>query len=217
MSASRGSTSIAAPEGHPGPVARAVDVVLDPRAAFEAVAARPAWFGTFLIIVALRFGSAFVFYRPDVTAVKLLAGLLFQVVTIGPMLVAAAGLLWVTTRVWGTRLVWPTAVSITAHLYLAHTIASIGVASIAGALLPASVDVDPRDPPFTSLRSLALGSGSLAVRLLGEIDLRSAYAVTLLAIAIRTAVPQASRGRVAGVIVTCFAIRLLAVAWSATS
>lgn len=217
MSASRGSTSIAAPEGHPGPVARAVDVVLDPRAAFNAVAARPAWLGTFLIIVVLRFGSAFVFYRPDVTAVKLLAGLLFQVVTIGPMLLAAAGLLWVTTRVWGARLVWPTAASITAHLYLAHTIASIGAASIAGALLPASVDVDPRDPPFMSLRGLAHGPGSLAVRLLGEIDLRSAYVLTLLAIAIRTTVPQASRGRVVGVIVTCIAIRLLAVAWSATS
>lgn len=217
MGASRGSTSIAAPEGHPGPVARAVDVVLDPRAAFNAVAARPAWFGTFLIIVALRFGSAFVFYRPDVTAVKLIAGVLFQVVTIGPMLIAAAGLLWVATRVWGARLDWPTAVSIAAHVYLAHTIASIGTASIAGALLPASVDVDPRDPPFTSLRGLAHGAESLTVRLLGEIDLRSAYAIALLAIAIRATVPQASRGRVAGVIVTCVAIRLVAVAWSAIS
>jgi hypothetical protein len=194
-----------------------VDVVLDPRAAFNSVAARPAWFGTFLIIVALRFGSAFVFYHPDVTAIKILAGVVFQVVTIGPMLMAAAGLLWVATRVWGARLDWPTAVSIAAHVCLAHTIASIGMASIAGALLPASVDVDPRDPPFTSLRGLAHGSESLAMRLLGEIDLRSAYATALLAIAIRATVPQASRGRVAGVIVTCVAIRLVAVAWSAIS
>ena len=217
MSASRGSASIAASEGHPGPVARAVDLVLDPRAAFNAVAARPAWLGTFLIVVALRFGSAFVFYRPDVTAVKLVAGLLFQVVTIGPMLMVAAGLLWVITTAWGARVDWRTAVSIVAHVYLAHTIASIGMASIGGALLPASVDVDPRDPPFTSLRGLAHESGSLAARLLGEIDLRSAYAIALLAIAIRATVPQASRGRVVGVIVTCIAIRLLAVAWSEIS
>lgn len=216
MSATRESTAAIVPASHPGAIARVVDVMVDPRAAFRAIVERPSWFGGLLVAVAVRFASLLAFYHPETTPTKLIAGVAFQFALVVPVLLASAGLLWLISKSWAIRLRWPVAFSIAVHVYLAYTVATIAAASVAGAMLPASADVDLRSPPFTSPRGLIDASTSPVLeRLLGELDIRSAYACSLVALGVAAADPAASRLRVAGVVVSCFAVRVAGSLWAA--
>src|SRR5215217_4333979 len=68
-------------ERHAGAWDRLLDTVIDPVRAFQGIDARPIWGVAFLALVGIRFGSLLTFYQPDITAAKLLTGILFQVVT----------------------------------------------------------------------------------------------------------------------------------------
>lgn len=214
MSASRESTPAIAPDGRPGAIARVVDVVVDPRAAFREIAEKPSWLAALLTVVVVRLISLFAFYQPDASPGKLLAGIAFQFATITPMLLAATTLLWVSGHVWGVGFGWRSGFSIAVHVYLAYTIVTIAVASVAAATLPASVEVDLREPPFVNLRDLAdpAQSPTLA-RLLGEADVRSVYALILVAVGITAAHPSASTARIVGVVASCFAVRVMVATW----
>ena len=216
MSATRESTPPIVPGGAPGAFARVVDVVVDPRAAFRAIATRPAWTTALLVLVGIRFASLFLFYQPDTTPGKLVMGVAYQFATIIPMLLAAAALLWASCRAWSLSLGWSVAVSIAVHVTLAYTAATIAIASVAGAVLPASVDVDLREPPFVNFSALVDPNASrVLTRGLGEIDIRSAYATALVALGLRSAIPTASRARVVAATATCVVARVVAVLWSA--
>jgi hypothetical protein len=216
MSASRESAPAIAPEGHPGVIARVVDIVVDPRAAFRAIAERPTWFGTLIAVVVIRFASLFVFYQPETTPGKLVIGVLFQLATIVPAVLIAGTFFWVTSNAWLVRVRWSVAFSIALHIYTAYTIATIVVASIAGALLPATVDVDLREPPFVNLSSFGSGQSPLVTRLLGELDVRAAYAAALAALGLKAARPSAAWTTIACAVATCWAARVAAVAWAAS-
>jgi hypothetical protein len=129
-----------------------------------------------------------------------------------PMILMSATLLWASGRAWDVRFPWPTAFSIATHVLVAYTMITIAVASVAGAVLPASVDVDLRAPPFMNLGQLADAAHSPRwARVLAEVDARSAYALVLTAMGIRAAQPAVGRARIIGVVVSCFAARLVVV------
>ena len=216
MPASRESAPAITSEDRPGVIARVVDIVVDPRAAFRAIAERPTWFGTLMAVVVIRFASLFVFYQPETTPGKLVLGVVFQLTTIVPAVLVAGTFLWVASNAWLVRVRWPVAFSIALHIYAAHTIATIVVASIAGALLPATVDVDLREPPFVNLSSFGFGQSPVLTRLLGELDVRSAYAAALAALGLKAARPSANWKTIACAVATCWAARVAAVAWAAT-
>lgn len=196
--------------------ARLADVILDPRAAFHDIGASPTWALAFAVLTALRFGSLFAFYRPDVSPLKLVAGVLFQVLTVAPaMLVLALGF-WAVAKLWRAPLSWSSALSVTVHALFAYTLVTVLIASIAGALLPASVDVDLRNPPFTNLAFVA-GAQTPAVmrRLLALADVRAAYAFALAYVGVAAAssapgMPAGGRRRAAWVVATSAAVHVLA-------
>ena len=216
MPASRESAPTVTAEGHSGVIARVVDIVVDPRAAFRAIAERPTWFGILIAVVAIRFASLFAFYQPATTPGKLIIGVVFQLTTIVPAVLVAGTFLWVASNAWLVRVRWPIAFSIALHIYAAYTIATIVVASIAGALLPATVDVDLREPPFVNLTSLGSGQSPVTARLLAEMDVRSAYAATLTAIGLKAARPSATWTTIVCAVATCWAARVAVVVWAAS-
>src|SRR5215208_105379 len=83
---------------------RVVNVVIDPAAAFHGLEARPVWLVAFVALVALRIGSLFAFYQPETSAAKLIAGMLFQVVTLMPLLAILTTLLWIAAAAWRSEL-----------------------------------------------------------------------------------------------------------------
>ena len=184
-------------------VPRVVDVVLDPRAAFQDSQSRPTWGIAFVALVVLRFASVLAFYHPSTTPAKLAGGLLFQLVTILPQVVMVSTLLWVGAALWRARLSWASAACVTTHVMFAYTLLTVAVASVAGAMLPESVDVDLRHPPFTNLSSrVADTAPPWAVRLAMEADVRSLYAIVLAWIGVRAA-SRADGWLVAGTVATC--------------
>jgi hypothetical protein len=195
----------------PGPGARLVNVIVDPVAAFDRIATSAPWLLAFTATVFLRFASLFVFYHPLVTPLKLLGGVVFQLTTVAPLLVVASLVIWLAAKAGRIGVSWRIAFSIATHTLFAYTLATIAIASVAGALLPASSDVDVRNPPFTNPASLASESSGLTRALLGELDVRSAYAISLVWVGIRGAEPRASRARLAGVVVAIAVVRLAGV------
>ena len=190
--------------------ARLANVVIDPVASFRAVANDPRWLAAFTAVILLRFVSLFVFYQPSATPGKLLMGVVFQIVTTAPLLVALGLVLWSCSRAFGVRVAWPVSFAITVHVYFAYTLATVAVASVAGAVLPASVDVDLRNPPFTNLATLA--PDERVVRgLLTWVDVRSAYALALVMLGLRASVSVVSVRRVALAAVSAYGV-LLAIA-----
>ena len=188
-------------------LARLANVVVDPRASFRDVASDPRWFVAFLGVIILRFTSLFVFYQPSTTPAKLAAGLLFQILATTPLLIALALLLWSTSRASDVRVGWPVAFDITVHVYFAYTLATVAIASIAGAVLPASADVDLRNPPFTNLAALAPDDSVVRV-LLAHVDVRSVYALVLVALGLRAGVPDVRVGRVALAVASGYGVLL---------
>lgn len=206
------TASVAATTAHERPLARLGNALVDPVAAFRGIAADSPWAVAFGAIVAVRFASLFVFYRPAVTPLKLVAGVLFQVVTTAPLLVVASTLVWIAAKAWRVALGWVTSASIVAHVYLAYTVATVAIASVAGALLPDAADVDLRHPPYTNLASLTDSSAHpVLFRLLAEVDVRGVYAVMLLWLALRGAVPHAARKTVTIVAATVVTVRFVGV------
>lgn len=197
-------------------LARLANVVIDPRASFRDVASDPRWLVAFLGVILLRFASLFVFYQPSTTPEKLVVGLLFQVVSTAPLLLALALVLWNASRACDVRVTWPVAFDITVHVYFAYTVATVAIASVAGAVLPASADVDLRNPPFTSLGALAPADGVVRT-LLAHVDVRLAYALVLVSLGLRAGVPGVRVGQVALAAVSGYgvllAFTLISVAW----
>jgi hypothetical protein len=195
---------------HPG--ARLINVIVDPPAAFRGIADESPWALAFVAVVVVRIASLFVFYHPEVTPFKLIASVVFQVGTVAPLLLASGGILWVSARARGVALRWGSAFSIAAHVYVAYTLATVAIASVAGALLPDSADVELRSPPFTNLAPLAAGvAHPLVPRMAAEADVRSFYVLWLLWLGIRGAAPAEPRRRIAGVLGTIVAIRIVGV------
>jgi len=192
--------------------ARLVNLVVDPIAAFRGIADDPSWRLALLAAVGIRFGSLFIFYQPAVTPIKVLGGLLFQVLTVGSAVLLASLVAWLTARAWRVSVAWTTAFSIVMHVQVAFTLATVGFASVAGALLPESADVDLRNPPFTNVTALLGATDSEAIRTLaGEIDVRSIYVLVLLWLGLRGAAPNAPRLAIAAVLLTIAFVRVAGV------
>jgi len=187
-------------------LARVADIVVDPPAAFRDIDTQPSWGVAFLAIVGLRFGSVMAFYRPDTTPAKLLAGVLFQVATTLPLLAVTATLLWGVALAWRVRVSWASALCVTTHVVFAYTLCTVAIASVAGALLPDSVQVELRHPPFTNLAHLTDASESPAWHALAATaDVRSFYALALAWIGVRSA-SKATALAAGAVLATCFAV-----------
>ena len=187
-------------------LARIVDVVLDPGAAFAEVRSRPTWGVAFLALVALRFGSVLAFYNPETTPAKLVSGVLFQLVTLFPLVIATSTLLWIVALSWRSRLTYASAWCVATHVTLAHSLLTVAIASVAGALLPESVDVQLRHPPFTNVGFLVDATNNpLLHTLAAELDLRSGYEAALAWLGVRSG-SNASPWRSAGTVLTCVAI-----------
>lgn len=185
------------------------DVIVDPTAAFAHVDTTPTSALAFLTLIALRFTSILVFYHPDVDPARLAAGILFQLITVWPLTVVLTLLLWTTARAWGTRTSWSSTYCVVVHVMLAYTLATIAIASIAGAVLPENTHVDLRHPPFTNLGTLVSGTASPVVHaLLGEVDYRSAYALVLVFIGVRESSDRHDSARARLIVATCFAANL---------
>jgi len=192
-----------------GAGARLVNLVVDPVAAFRGIADDSSWALAFVAAVGIRFGSLFIFYDPAVTGMKVIAALLFQILTVGATVLLVSLVAWLTARAWRVDVAWATAACILMHVYVAFTLATVAFASVAGALLPRSVDVDVRNPPFTNLTSLMGGTDSEILRtLVGEMDVRSAYVLVLLWLGFRGAAPEAPRSAVARITLTIASVRV---------
>ena len=198
-------------------LARVADIVVDPVAAFRDIDTQPAWGVAFLAIVALRFGSLMAFYHPDTTAGKLLAGVLFQVATTLPLIAVTATLLWGVALAWHVRVAWASAWCVTTHVAFAYTLCTVAIASVAGALLPDSVQVELRHPPFTNLAFLTDASESPVWHALATAtDVRSFYALVLAWIGVRSASTATGRAS-AGVVATCFVVVVVGAVASAAA
>ena len=188
---------------------RLLNLVVDPVAAFRGIGVQPRWTFAFAVAIGLRFGSLFVFYRPTATPLKVVAGLLFQLATITPVVLLASLAVWLAARVWRVGVSWSSTFSVVTHVYVAYTLATIAFASVAGAVLPETVDVDLRNPPFTNF-ALLLGDSTPEVSrsFVRELDVRSVYAVLLLWIGLRGAAPNAARYDVTTAVATIVLVRL---------
>jgi hypothetical protein len=158
-------------------------------------------------VILLRCTSLFAFYQPSATPAKLVVGILFQIVTLAPLLAALALVLWGASRACDVRVRWAVAFDITVHVYFAYTVATVAIASVAGAVLPASADVDLRNPPFTNLGALAPDDSIVRVPLT-YMDARSAYALVLVALGLRAGVPDARVSRVALAVASGYGVLL---------
>jgi hypothetical protein len=186
------------------------NVIVDPVAAFAQVSTYPTTALAFLALVALRFTSVLVFYHPELDAARLAAGALFQVVTIWPLTIALTLLLWITSRAWNARTSWTSTYCVIVHVMLAYTLATIAIASVAGAILPETSNVELRHPPFTNLGALASAAANPVTHaLLVELDYRSAYALALTFVGVRESALDRNASRAGFVVATCFAAHLL--------
>jgi len=192
--------------------ARLANLLVDPVSAFRGIGTRPQWGLVFVTALALRVGSLIAFYRPAVTPLKVVAGLLFQLVTIFPAVLFASLVVWLATKVWRVGVSWTPAFAVVMHVYVAYTLATIAFASVAGAVLPESADVDLRHPPFTNFATLLDDATPEVIRgLVGEVDVRSAYALLLLWLGLRGAAPNAARHGVLSAVATVVVVRLTGV------
>ena len=197
----------------PGAVSRLANLVVDPVAAFRGIADSPSWALALLAAVVLRFGSLFVFYRPAVTPLKVVAGLLFQVGTVLPVILLAAVVTWLAAKVWRVDVGWRPSFSIVTHAYVAYTLATIAFAAAAGALLPESTDIDLRNPPFTNFAARVADSGVTAIpKLVAELDVRSVYALLVTWLGLRGAAPSSGPSAIARVVASAAIVRLAGVA-----
>ena len=197
----------------PSPVARLANIIVDPAGAFRGISTNAPWALAFLALVTLRFGSLFAFYRPAVTPVKLIGGVAFQIATVAPPVVLASLVLWLAAKFWRLDMRWASAVSVVVHTCVAYALATIAIASVAGAVLPASADVDLRNPPFTNPSTLLAGSvGHVARAVIAELDIRSVYALVLVSLGLRGAAPTASREVITRVTVSVLTVRIAGVA-----
>ena len=196
-----------------GSITRLVDLIVDPAKAFHGIAHHEPWAAAFVAAVTLRFGSLIAFYQPTITTGKLVGGIVFQIGTVAPPILLGSMVVWLAARVWGLRVRWRTLFSIVTHVYVAYALATIAAASVAGAILPDSVELDLRNPPFMNFASLLADSDrELARRLVTELDLRAAYAVALLWVGLRGAVPSESPAAAGRVVATVAVVRLASVA-----
>ena len=186
-----------------------MNLVVDPVAAFRGIGNRPSWALALFVAIVVRFGSLLVFYQPAATPGKLMAGLIFQVATVAPSVLLASLIVWLAALVCRAGIAWTPAFSVVTHVYLAYTLATVAFASVAGALLPESADVDLRNPPFTNFTSALGDSAPTIIRTLaGELDARSGYALLLLWLGLRGAAPEVPRFTATKVIATIAFVRV---------
>ena len=211
MLSARSAPALHAAAPRANALARLVNVVIDPAAAFHDVRAAHPWALALTATIALRFLSLLIFYAPTVTPLKIVASLAFQIAAVVPPLLLGSTVAWLAARSWRLRVGWPVIFSICTHVTAAYTLATIAFASVAGALLPESASVDLRNPPFTNLGLLFEKTGTTALlhRLGAEIDVRSLYAAVLLWLGLRAGgepEPAARVGVLAGCAVTTLAV-----------
>ena len=129
------------------------------------------------------------------------------------MVVSASVVLWLATKVWRLDMSWKSAVSVAVHTCFAYTLATVAIASVAGALLPASVEIDLRNPPFTNPSALVSGSVGHVVRaMIAELDIRSVYALILVSLGLRAgAAPAASHAALTRVVGSLVIVRIVGV------
>ena len=197
-------------------IVRLVNVVVDPAAAFRDIRAAHPWALALAAVISLRFVSLLVFYDPALTPLKVVASLGFQVAAVVPPLLVGSTLVWLAGKPWRLGATWVRVFSICTHVTVAHTLATIAFASVAGAMLPDAASIDVRNPPFTNLGALVERSGSTALlhRLAAEVDVRSAYAAVLLWLGLRAAGepgPQRDVGAAAASTVAAVAVTRVAV------
>jgi hypothetical protein len=124
-------------------------------------------------------------------------------------------LLWIVATAWRTGLTWASAWCITTHVIFAYTLLTVAIASIAGALLPESTEVNLRTPPYTNFGSLVDASDSSLLHALAiEADVRSAYAAVLAWIGVRAAT-GVSGSKAAAVVSACVGVEVLLAVCSA--
>jgi hypothetical protein len=192
------------------------NVIVDPTAAFRSVATTPTSALAFFTLVILRFTSVLTFYRPEIDAPHLAAGVLFQLVTIWPLSAALTLLAWTASRAWGARASWASTYCVVVHVMVAYTLATVAIASVVGALLPENTTVDLRHPPFTNLGPLVDASTSpIAHALLVETDYRATYALILTFFGVRESSSDRNTSRAWLIVGTCFAANLLMTAITA--
>jgi hypothetical protein len=202
-------------DSNAGGLSRLANVVLDPTVGFRDIDRHPTGSVAFVALVALRFGSLLAFYRPDTSPPRLLAGILFQFATLIPLVTLTTALLWIVAMLWRSRIAWASAWCITTHVMFAYTLLTVAFASVAGALLPESTEVDLRHPPFTNLGMLVSTSDSAALHALAvEADVRSAYASILAWLGVRAAA-NVTCIAAAAVISSCVVVEVLAAVLSA--
>ncbi len=69
-------------QGKPAPLQALVDIVLDPPAAFMAIAAGASWIPPVFVLTALRVAQDFIFYHPSREPVKVLLTILFDAASV---------------------------------------------------------------------------------------------------------------------------------------
>ena len=200
----------------PSAASRLVNTVIDPLHAFGSLDEHSPWLLALVATIVLRFGSLFVFYHPAVTPLKVIGGVAFQILTVVPAVLIAAIAVWVAGCAWRCRVRWRAVVTVTMHAYFAFTLATVVAASVAGALLPASVDVDLRHPPFTNFSAVGTDSlGPVLRSMLATLDVRWAYALGIVWLGLRACAPPEVRGRAGHVVATILAARVVLAVGSA--
>lgn len=201
------------PHQSQGSVTRLIDLIIDPARAFHGIAHHAPWFAAFMTAVALRFASLLVFYHPTMTIGKIVTGIVFQIGTVAAPILFGSLVVGFVARVLSLRVRWRVLFSIITHVYVAYTLVTIAVVSVAGAVLPDSADLDLRNPPFVNLAALVPDAAStLLRRVVAEIDLRAAYAAALLWLGLRGAAPDESAAAATRVVATVVTLRLATVA-----
>ena len=151
--------------------ARLVNLVVDPVAAFRGIADDPSWSTRLARRCRHPIRQPLHLLRASRHANQGAWRPALPVLTVGPTVLLASLVAWLTARAWRVSVAWTTAFSIVIRVQVAFTLATVGFASVAGALLPEYANVDLRNPPFTNMTALLGGMDSEAIRTLaGEID-----------------------------------------------
>ncbi len=223
------------PAGPDSALGRLVGVFVSPVRTFAAIAARPTFLVPLVLWTALSFlVSELVLSRTDWRAVitegashreqKLTDAQIdqavegsrrfswvFEVIAVAvPTLVAVitAGALWMACQAFGWELRFRQSLGVTAHAFLPGILASI----VLFALLWGKTTIDPQsldDVLHTSPAFLVSRRTDKALHgLLGSLDLLSFWSIGLLVLGL-SAATKASRGRVAGLVLTLWALYVL--------
>jgi hypothetical protein len=200
----------------PSRLARLLDAIVDPVHAFRGLDERPTWVAPFAAAVLLHVSAVFVFYRPEVTMVKVAGTAVLQSLSTIWMLFVWCAVVWGAARVWNVDVSWSATFAVVSHVHVVNTLVTLAVASVMGTLLPESMLIDIQHLPYTNLGFLADGTTHLTLhRLAAQLDARAVYSLILLWLGLHAIAPLATRSRLRAVVATFAAVRLSTVAAAA--